>query len=449
MCVKLCYVIYFSLCFRMGSFNSTPKINNIDSQDDGIEITDNLPIPDFLYHCKMMRGENRPQLLTRYFLRPSFDHPSLQHDITDGLRILNLEAVSKTCSAPSRSPKHIRLLQWNILSQCKSSGQVIILEVNFYLLINPLSALGQHNDGFVSCPDEALTWECRKFQIVQEIIQTDPDVICLQEVDHFKFLQNMLRSQNYDGVFFPKPDSPCLYVNDNNGPDGCAIFYKKNKFELLTCVTRVLEVWRVQSNQVAMAANLRVIETGDEFCLGTTHLKARNGALLSKLRNEQGKDLMRFIKDVAESRPILLSGDFNAEPVEPVYSTILNFKGLQLSSAYADLLGDKMGLKGNEENFAGEKKELQHDCEDDKGAERTPAEESACKEPPYTTWKIREDGEVCHTLDYVFYSKNRLKVNNCLMIPQGHEIGKNRVPSFQYPSDHFSLVCDFELCDEE
>lgn len=94
---------------------------------------------------------------------------------------------------------------------------------------------------------------------------------------------------NYDGIFYPKPDSPCLYITENNGPDGCAIFYKKSKFELINYDTRILEVWRIQSNQVTIAANLRIVETGKEICVCTTHLKARHGALLAKLRNEQGK----------------------------------------------------------------------------------------------------------------------------------------------------------------
>lgn len=168
----------------------------------------------------------------------------------------------------------------------------------------------------------------RKYQILQEIIQNDPDVICLQEVDHFKFLQTMLQTQNYEGIFFPKPDSPCLYIKENNGPDGCAIFYKRNKYEVVNCATRVLEVWRVQSNQVAVALNLRVHETGREFTVATTHLKARKGALLSKLRNEQGKDLLQFVQSVAAERPVIMCGDFNAEPIEPVYSTILNHEAL-------------------------------------------------------------------------------------------------------------------------
>lgn len=41
-------------------------------------------------------------------------------------------------------------------------------------------ALGQHNDNFVCCPADALTWDSRKYLIIQEIIQNDPDIITLQ-----------------------------------------------------------------------------------------------------------------------------------------------------------------------------------------------------------------------------------------------------------------------------
>ncbi|GAB0090000.1 Nocturnin [Sergentomyia squamirostris] len=399
---------------RMGSFNSSPKFNNEDNQDDDIEIPSGLSTNDLVHHCRIMRGDQRPPLLSRYFLNPT-DRCFTNQDITNGMRVLNLDAVSKVCSAPVTSPRHIRVFQWNVLSQ----------------------SLGEKNDGFVNCPDEALTWDCRKYQIVQEIIQNDPDVVCLQEVDHFKFLQMTLGSQNYEGVFFPKPDSPCLYIQSNNGPDGCAIFYKKNKFDLVNYSTRILQVWRVQSNQVAIAAILRVRQSGKEVCIGTTHLKARHSALLSKLRNEQGKDLLRFVSEVAGSRPVILSGDFNAEPIEPVYSTILNYVPLGLASAYADAV-DETHPRPPTTN------DPHPDCHHSEDSLTRP-EISCRREPAYTTWKIREDGEVCHTIDYMFYSKDKMKVNNCLMFPQDNEIGKDRVPSFQYPSDHFSLVCDFEL----
>lgn len=118
-------------------------------------------------------------------------------------------------------------------------------------------------------------------------------------MDHFKFLQSLLLPLNYEGIFHPKPDSPCLYFAGNNGPDGCAVFYKTNKYELITCGTQILKVWGADTNQVVIAANLRVIETGKEFCVCTTHLKARSGKLLALLRNEQGK-----VRRLAETKQL-------------------------------------------------------------------------------------------------------------------------------------------------
>ncbi|XP_061394947.1 nocturnin [Musca vetustissima] len=397
---------------RMGSFNSAPKINNVDSQDDGLDIPKGLSTSELLQHVKHLRGLNQPPLLSRYFLKPMSS--IISSDLTDGLRCLKLNSVSRVCSAPISDPNHIRLLQWNLLSQ----------------------TLGQNNDGFVRCPVEALTWENRKYLIVQEILQHNPDILCLQEVDHFKFLQTILGTQNYEGIFFPKPDSPCLYIEENNGPDGCAIFFKRDKFELRNFDTRILEVWRVQSNQVAIAVNLIVKQTGRELCVCTTHLKARHGSLLSKLRNEQGRDLIRFVKQFAGDRAVILCGDFNAEPTEPVYETILNCEFMKLASAYAE-----MRAESDECNNASTKDSMPAMNGCDK------VQKSIQNEPPYTTWKIREDGEECHTIDYVFYTKDQLKVKNCLEFPQGDEIGLNRTPSFQYPSDHFSLICDFEVLD--
>lgn len=69
-------------------------------------------------------------------------------------------------------------------------------------------------------------------------------------MDHYKFLSRALGALGYNGTYFPKPDSPCIYIKDNNGPDGCAIFYRKDMFELIRVETRIVEVWRVQSNQV-------------------------------------------------------------------------------------------------------------------------------------------------------------------------------------------------------
>lgn len=75
----------------------------------------------------------------------------------------------------------------------------------------------------------------------------------------------MLDTQGYSGTFFPKPDSPCFYIDGNNGPDGCAIFYKKNKFELLLLQNKILDIWKVQSNQVSISVNATSIFFVENF----------------------------------------------------------------------------------------------------------------------------------------------------------------------------------------
>ena len=58
--------------------------------------------------------------------------------------------------------------------------------------------------------------------MIQEILRYSPDVICLQEVDHPRLLLNALQSVGYTGQFVQKPDSPCIYMKESNGPDGDA-----------------------------------------------------------------------------------------------------------------------------------------------------------------------------------------------------------------------------------
>ncbi|XP_073974101.1 NADP/NADPH phosphatase nocturnin isoform X2 [Rhodnius prolixus] len=350
---------------RMGSFNSAPKILNEDTQDNDVTLPEHMSKEDLLTYCtNQLQGT--PSLIPRTFRSVSLFNGSPKYRTHEMLPL---------------NEAGIRVLQWNLLSQ----------------------TLGLNNDNFVRCPSEALHWQRRRNLLTQEIVRYSPDVICLQEVDHFNYLKKSLGTQGYIGMFFPKPDSPCMYIKDNNGPDGCAIFFRSNRFELVKCETRVLEVWRVQSNQVAVLAILRDLVTGSEFCVATTHLKARNGALLAALRNEQGKDLLDFVTSHCGDRPVIVCGDFNAEPAEPVYSTVTTHPALRLASAYAAYQAG---------------------------------------EPPYTTWKVREEGEVCHTIDYIFYSKGGFRVSSLLDFPTGEEIGECRVPSFGYPSDHFSLVCD-------
>ena len=152
----------------------------------------------------------------------------------------------------------LRVFQWNALSQGRKIFFVIFFHVKFTnqtFFFREIAALGTGNDNFVRCPDKALEWRTRRFRMLEEIVRHNADVVCLQEIDHFRFFRKSLAALGYTGHFTPKPDSPCLYLPDNAGPDGCAIFYKRDKFDLVQLDSRILEVWKVQSNQVIFCCN--------------------------------------------------------------------------------------------------------------------------------------------------------------------------------------------------
>ena len=161
---------------------------------------------------------------------------------------------------------------------------------------------------------------------------------------------------------------------------------------------------------------LRCRSTGRPLCAVVTHLKARSG--WEWLRNAQGSDLLRPLQNLVQKHaagpdvPLLICGDFNAVPAEEVYRRF-TASPLGLDSAYKKLSED--GLT----------------------------------EPDYTTWKIRPTGECCSTLDYIWYSRASLRVEAVLDMPTDEQIGPNRLPSFSYPSDHLSLVCDFSFTEKK
>ncbi|XP_041133193.1 nocturnin-like isoform X2 [Polyodon spathula] len=308
---------------------------------------------------------NRPARVQRAFAFPRNDKPSTPH-------------------------RPIRVMQWNILAQ----------------------ALGEGKDNFVNCPLDALNWAERKYLILEEILMHRPDILCLQEVDHyFDTFQPILNSMGYHSSFLPKPWSPCLDVEHNNGPDGCALFFNQDRFELVDSTNMHLVAMMLKTNQVAIAQTLRCKETGRLFCVAVTHLKARSG--WERFRSSQGSDLLQNLQSITEGTgiPLLICGDFNAEPTEDVYRDFAT-SSLNLNSAYKLLSEDGQS------------------------------------EPPYTTWKIRPSGESCHTLDYIWYSQHAFSVDSVLDFPTELQIGPNRLPSYNYPSDHLSLVCDFSFNDE-
>lgn len=229
----------------------------------------------------------------------------------------------------------------------------------------------------------------------------------------FGYIKETLSAVGYDGIFCAKPDSPCLIFDNNMGPDGCAIFYNTEQLELMEKeqIRLKTEDGR-ETNQVSILCKFRLKTSksvDSVIYANVCHLKAKAG--YEELRHQQGKYILEVLKQKIGSHPVVICGDFNAMPKELVYGDFAS-SDLGLASAYTLLSTDG-------------------------------------KEPDYTTWKIRgtPSGQTdsCKTIDYIWYSSAKTRVDSVYSIPLPDDIGKGRLPSYTYPSDHFSLVCDLTL----
>lgn len=293
-----------------------------------------------------------------------------------------------------------------------------VLYINLSLLFLALA-----HTSFIKCPTAALQWGYRGHLIVQEILRSGADIVCLEEVDHYgDFFKPMLAQHGFEGFFLPKVESPCLEFPDNNGPDGCAMFYRSEQFEVLRKKEIVLRnIEGGNSHQVALLAEFQRKGASGEssapsscsMVVAMAHFKAKTEG--KKLRAAQGKHLIEEASEFsAPGQPVIIAGDFNATTEEDVYkhfSDNSSHPELKLNSSY------KVPHYSNEE-------------------------------PPFTSWKFRAKGEARYTIDYIWYTPETLSVEGVWGIPEEEAIGNDGLPCPAYPSDHIALCTSFS-CKEK
>lgn len=304
--------------------------------------------------------------------------------ITEKIKKLGLPPlISRNFQQFSCDGPVIRVMQFNMLAQGLTSG----------------------DGNFIACPPAALQHDTRKLRIVEEILRYSATIVCLEECDLFEYLTETLAACGYVGLFFPKPHSPCLEMPENWGPDGCALFYKPSVVTLRNSNSFPLKEGMNTANQVMIMAVFNLNADSDfVFNVGVTHLKSKKP--YREQRKLQGEFIRKYSLENCQDYPLIICGDFNAEPTEPVCELM---KSSGLTSAYTSLSPDKK------------------------------------TEPKFTTWKIRPGSEECHVIDYIWYTASGFKVKALLDVPSEEEVGKDRLPSLRYPSDHISLVCDFAI----
>lgn len=174
-------------------------------------------------------------------------------------------------------------------------------------------------------PDDSLNnWQYRKDITAQVIKNYDVDILGTQEVLPNQMLDLIERLEGYIPVGVGREDGA-------NKGEYSALFYKKDKFKEIKSGTFWLSQtpdiqgsmgWDAACNRVATWALLENVANAKRFFAINTHLdhvgqKARlNGVTL----------ILEKARAIAGDLPIILTGDFNAEPESTVIQHVISAK---------------------------------------------------------------------------------------------------------------------------
>ena len=268
---------------------------------------------------------------------PAADPPS------PALRRSYLEPVG---GAPPPSTSTLTLLSWNVLA-------------------DGLAQSGR----WAHCPPHLVEWDARGPGLLAEIDAAAPDVLCLQEANHWAgWWAPQLAARGYVGAFWAKPGSPAARCG--GPPDGCAVAWKGARFSLVGCPegrpfdarclaggggpapppsSNLLDSAATDEEgssggapcppgavvvtesggtlpaptpprgvQGSLVVTLADALSGRSIVVGCTHLKAKAGAEEEVVRGRQAAEAAaRVVRagEKAAGQPVLiLAGDFNAGP---------------------------------------------------------------------------------------------------------------------------------------
>ncbi|SPC64413.1 related to CCR4 - transcriptional regulator involved in carbon catabolite repression [Ustilago sp. UG-2017b] len=315
-------------------------------------------------------------------------------------------------------------------------------------------------------PSWALTWDYRKEFILQEVMSYSADICCLQEIDMEQFedyFLHHLSQQDYEGLFYPKSRARTMRDEEKRRVDGCAIFYKTDKYQLI-------EKQLVEFNQIALQRpdlkksedmynrvmtkdNIAVIAllesklSGSRVVVANVHThwdpQFRDVKLVqvAMLMDQVEKAGNRFAKlppkltvgdgyppapkyTHGNQIPTIVCGDFNSVPETGVYHLLANGA---VPGDHEDFMDHVYG------NYTAQG--LQHSY-------KLESSYAPVGELSFTNYTPGYEGGI----DYIFYTKNTLNVTGVL-----GEIDKQYLskvvgfPNAHFPSDHICIMSEFKV----
>ena len=301
--------------------------------------------------------------------------------VTSTLPALKRQWVSYPVRPTGTSDKWFRVLHWNMLAD----------------------VLAQRGE-FFNTPQENLTWDARRDNILHELLIHDPDIISVVEVNksHFDgYLWREMRRRGYGCLYTPRGVVAKTEI-------GNVIYYHKGRFFPLLMAGADTPTTYPWGNHAVLRD--KIVDKNVIF--SACHFTSKEGN--EKRRSQEALMLLNTAEHLkkwsSDEHTTILCGDLNAVPSEECVERIAQV----FQNAYS-YLG-----------------------------------------PRWTTWKGRKmtdwnpvGGECKRVEDYIFHDVDTLSILQSLDVPKDADVNPSTLlPGSQYPSDHMSLVVDFAWRDK-
>lgn len=308
-------------------------------------------------------------------------------------------------------------------------------------------------------PSWALDWSYRSSHLLQELIEYNPDVICLQELDRNSYdvmFKKELPRRGYKAEYLQKGRSKLSEDNEKK-TDGCATFYKSDVFRLVE--RHDVEFSKValdhaefrkgkdtfnrflNRDNVAMILVLEHIPSKKMIFLTNTHLhwdpafKDVKVMQVVILLEELAKVINKYTsKNSAVGQqypqlnelkqvPSIICGDFNSTVDSGVYHLLTQGK----ITNHVDIVGRQYGKYSSE------------------GTTHDFSFMSAYKEIGELDFTNFTPNFI-EAIDYIFFSTPSLEVKG-LLGPMDKEYAKSNIaiPDAVHPSDHIPIMAEFKF----
>ncbi|KAJ7268647.1 Endonuclease/exonuclease/phosphatase [Mycena haematopus] len=331
-------------------------------------------------------------------------------------------------------------------------------------------------------PTWALVWDYRKARVLQEVTDSKADIVCLQEVDmgqYEDFFSRHLAELGYEGVYGAKSRYKTMQDSDRRQVDGCATFFKKDRYQLVE--NHLIEFNSIAmqrqdfkktddmfnrvlgKDHIAVVVLLEDLVTGTRIIVSNTHLHW--DAAYSDVKLVQTALLLEEVEKVAHGFakypprppdtpsatdedptpprppppiyadgtkiPLIVCGDYNSMPSSGVYDFLSTGS---LPPTHPDFLSHTYG------NYTSEG--LRHKL-GLKSAYTTVGAGGVAEEiMPMTNFTPGFRG----VLDYVWYSTGNLILNT--VVGEIDKMYLDKVvgfPNVHFPSDHIALTATFSV----